>query len=233
MIVLITPTGGRSRQFNLCCNWMRKQTYTGKVLWIIVDDCIPRTTLNIEPFPKNWTIITKYPSPIWRNGDNTQSRNLKVGIDIIKSIPKKQVEGIFIIEDDDYYSPVYLEKMVVKLEGFTIAGEIYTMYYHIGEKKYRGDANVYHTSLFQTAFKTEAIPAFELSYGNKFIDIEFFKHVTNVNLFPREDLAIGIKGMNGRGGIGGGHRRTMYKGLPDYNLAKLKEFIGEDYKYYK
>ena len=233
MIVLITPTGGRPRQFNLCCNWMRNQTYTGKVLWIVVDDCRPCITGNIESFPDNWTIVKKYPLPIWHTGNNTQSRNLKIGINIVKSLPKEQVEAIFIIEDDDYYSPAYLEKMMVKLKGYTVAGEIYTMYYHIGERKYHGDANKIHTSLFQTAFTVDAIPAFEMSYGKKYIDIEFFTHVKNANLFPREDLAIGIKGMPGRGGIGGGHRRNSYRGSPDNDFSRLKDFIGDDYKYYK
>lgn len=231
MIVLITPTGGRSKQFELCCTWMRKQTYTGKVLWIVVDDCIPYTTENTKDFPDNWTIVKKYPFPSWKQGENTQSRNLKAGIDIVKKFPKDQIEGIFIIEDDDYYSAEYLEKMVVKLKGFDITGESFTTYYHIRAKKYDISKNALHASLFQTAFSFDMIPEFEKCYGEKFIDIKFFKNSKNVNLFSQENLAIGIKGLSGRTGIGSGHREQMYRN-PDKNMEKLKELIGKDYLYY-
>ncbi|MFA5935011.1 MAG: hypothetical protein WC827_03950 [Candidatus Paceibacterota bacterium] len=233
MIVLITPTGGRPKQFELCCTWMRKQTYTGKVLWIVVDDCFPFTIENIGDFPKNWTIIKKYPYPYWKPGDNTQGRNLKVGIDIVKKFPKEQIEeGIFIIEDDDYYSAEYLEKMVEKLKGFDVAGELYTVYYHTKSKKYNISKNNEHSSLFQTAFSFDMIPEFEKCYGEKFIDIKFFRYAKNINLFSQENLAIGMKGLPGRVGIGAGHRETMYRN-PDRNLEKLKELIGNDYLYYK
>lgn len=232
MLALITPTGGRSKQFELCCTWMRKQTYTGRVLWIVVDDCPPFTTETISGFPDNWTIIKKYPYPYWKQGGNTQGRNLKVGIDIAKKFPKDQIEGIFIIEDDDYYSAEYLEKMVEKLKGFDATGEAFTIYYHVGIKKYHISKNNLHASLFQTAFSFDMIPEFEKCYGEKYIDIKFFKNIKNVNLFSQENLAIGIKGIIGRAGIGGGHREQMYRN-PDKSLEKLKELIGNDYLYYK
>ena len=43
MIALITPTGARERQIQLCAQWMKQQTYTGDVTWIIVDEAIPVT----------------------------------------------------------------------------------------------------------------------------------------------------------------------------------------------
>lgn len=232
MICLITPTGGRPKQFELCQRWMFNQTYTGKVLWIVIDDCYPFTTAIKYDFPDNWMILHKYPEPFWSTGQNTQSRNLKVGIDIVKKFPKEQIEGIFIIEDDDYYSAEYLEKMVAKLKGFDVAGELYTVYYHVGIKKYHISKNNEHSSLFQTAFSFDMIPEFEKCYGEKFIDIKFFKNIKNVNLFSQENLAIGIKGLSGRSGIGIGHREQMYRN-PDRNLDKLKELIGNDYLSYK
>lgn len=233
MIVLITPTGGRPKQFDLCQKWMFNQTYKGKVLWIIVDDCLPVTTEIKYAFPDNWACVKKYPSPIWKRGDNTQGRNLKVGIDIVKTFPKEHIEAIFIIEDDDYYSAEYLEKMVEKLKGFTVAGETTTIYYHTRLKKYLVSKNNEFTSLFQTAFTPEVIPEFEKCYGEKYIDIKFFRQIENKNLFLQENLAIGMKGLPGRTGIGMGHREYghSYK-HDDKDLVMLKELLGNDYIHY-
>lgn len=232
MIVLITPTGGRQKQFDLCCTWMKKQTYTGKVLWIIIDDCIPATTLEIPKFPDNWNILVKRPVEVWEPGMNTQGRNLKIGIDVVKRIPENQVEAIFIIEDDDYYSAVYLEKMVQKLKGYHLAGERFTIYYHVGVNKYHGAYNRRHASLFQIAFTPAVIPNIERYYDQLYIDMKFCISVTSKNLFARENLAIGIKGQPGRMGIGIGHKETGYI-LEDTEYNKLKELIGQDYTYYE
>ena len=231
MIVLITPTGGRPRQFELCCNWMRKQTYKGKVFWIVIDDCVPITSEIKGIFPSNWTIVKKYPRPIWQNGMNTQGRNMKAGIDVVKCLPKKDIEAIFIIEDDDYYKPIYLEEMMKRMKNFTIIGETNTIYYHVVSKRYIVSHNMQHSSLFQTAFTVDAIPTLETCYAEKYIDILLFKKSNNICLFSANNLSIGIKGLPGRAGIGAGHN-AKYNHNPDANLSKLKELIGADYRYY-
>lgn len=232
MIVLITPTGARPKQFQLCCTWMRNQTYKGKVFWIIVDDCLPITSEITEKFPSNWTIVKKYPRPVWRNGMNTQGRNMKAGIDIVKCLPKEKVEAIFIIEDDDYYKPIYLEQMMLRMKKYTIIGEINTIYYHAPGKRYDVGRNRKHSSLFQTAFTLDAIPVLERHYNEKYIDISLFAESQNVYLFSANNLSIGIKGQPGRGGIGNGHK-IRPTDILDGDMIKLKELIGNDYKYYQ
>jgi hypothetical protein len=75
MIVLLTPTGARGVQFGLCALYMERQTYTGEVTWIIVDDAIPRTTDQVKDgFKANWHIVKINPNPVWQQGQNTQSR---------------------------------------------------------------------------------------------------------------------------------------------------------------
>lgn len=230
MIVLITPTGGRPKQFELCVQWMKRQTYTGKVVWIVVDDCVPITTdIITEDFREKWHIIKRHPKPVWRKGLNTQSRNLKIGIDIVKAFPQDWVEAIFIIEDDDYYRPTYLETMVKALQGFSLAGEVKTVYYNVNNRSFKINSNTAHTSLFQVCFAPNVIPAFESCFGDKFIDVNFCKKINNKNLFESVQLSIGIKGLPGRAGIGKGH---VLKGTPDSDLKKLKELLGQDYKYY-
>lgn len=231
MIVLITPTGGRPRQFSNCVYWMSRQTYQGSVLWIIVDDCEPITTaFDKKILPENWNVVYRCPKPVWKKGENTQSRNLLEAIQLVSKLP--EVKGIFIIEDDDYYSPAYLEVMLEKLKGFDLAGEIKTIYYNLIDRSKYINKNINHSSLFQIVFKRKLIPVFEASCGNKFIDIKFCKAIKNKNLFAMEHpLSVGIKGMSGRAGIGIGHRKWS-RFRPDPNLLQLKVLIGEDYKRY-
>jgi hypothetical protein len=235
MIALITPTGGRPIQINLCLQWMKRQTYPGKVAWIIIDDCEPRTTDIIpENFRDNWTIIKYYPVPFWSSGQNTQARNLSAGIQtLLANYKREEIEAIFIIEDDDYYKPVYLERMKERLTGVDIVGETNTIYYNVYYRTYVTNGNTIHASLFQTAFTVNAIPVLESCYWHKFIDCQIWAKIQNKNLFNHgENLAIGMKGMPGRYGIGAGHSRWA-SARTDVNLNYLKSLIGEDAKLYE
>jgi hypothetical protein len=203
------------------------------VIWIIVDDCIPQTTNFIkEDFKKNWEIIHINPTPSWKKGENTQARNLQAGIEEVK---KYKVSGIFIIEDDDYYSSNYLSVMNIGLRGFDIIGELETLYYHIGIKKGHRNRNRNHSSLFQTAFTEKMIPLFEevLKTKEMYLDTFFFKIAkekeNKIQFLTGLDLAIGIKGFSGRAGIGKGHQNTYYR----RDTIIRKEILEKLYKYYE
>jgi len=235
-IALITPTGGRSRQIRFCAEFMHKQDYPGQVLWVVVDDCEPVTTDVItKDFRENWIIRKIYPEKKWRPGLNTQSQNLMHGIEAVKEY---EVEAIFIIEDDDYYSSRYLSEMMKRLRGYDIAGEQKTIYYNAKIHTWFANGNTRHASLFQVAFTPLLLPMFQdICYKRvKFIDIIFFKSAAQagnkINLFNSEHLSIGIKGLSGRAGIGWGHRRNNSRMKADEELVKLKELTGADYKYY-
>lgn len=239
MIALITATGGRPQQIRLCAEFMHKQTYQGKVLWILVDDVIPITIDSIpDNFREGWTIIKGYPEHKWKPGMNTQASNLLSGIDVLRLHVRDltQIEAIFIIEDDDYYSSEYLSVMMTKLQGFDVAGQQNTVYYNPITRGWMRNGNYRHASLFQVAFTIKVLQNFKstCAMGRKFIDMNFFRSVQKekVNLFNGKDLAIGIKGLPGRAGIGMGHRMDV-RLTPDPKFDKLKELIGEDYKYYE
>lgn len=240
MIALITPTGNRSKQIALCAKWMRRQTYQGDVLWIIVDDAIPSTTDFILPdFKKNWEIKKVYPRPEWVPGDNTQSRNIQAGLNVVKEHP--EVTSIYIIEDDDYYFPTYLEEMERRLVGVLAAAEVDTVYFNVKTINPIYNKNRKHGSLFQTAFKPALIPVLEnILYNHpKFIDMQFWSKIQfmRINLFKTEKiLSLGVKGLPGRPGIGSGHVQR-YTNVPtgDIKAEKikvLKALIGLDYLLY-
>lgn len=227
MIVLITPTGARQDQFKLCARFMKRQTYSGDVIWIIIDDAHPKTTDNVqEDFREKWTVLKLYPTPRW-TGQNTQARNIKAGIDFVKkNIPYHLIEAIFIIEDDDYYRDIYLERMMANKKTYFAFGEVKTIYYNVQWRRYNHNNNLQHSSLFQTAFTTDIIPVFETCFGHKFIDAAFWMKAPNKNLFFENYLAIGIKGMPGRGGIGAGHKLSMATNV-DIQLKYLNKLIGK------
>jgi len=208
---------------------MKSQTYSGKVLWVIVDDGDPITTDFItDDFRDGWTIQKIYPKPVWQKGQNTQGRNLAAGI---REIKKLDPELIFIIEDDDYYSPLYLEEMVARKFDYDLIGEKNTIYYNVMNKRWCINGNDKWSSLFQTAFTPAVIPIFEKLYNEKFIDYVLFKRVKKINLFNAGNLGVGIKGQPGRAGIGAGHG-YIHNMILDENMIKLREFIGDDFRYY-
>lgn len=226
MIYLITPTGARPQQIRHCANWMKNQTYKGEVTWIIVDDGNPVTTDFIkQDFKENWTIIKNYPKPVWTPGVNTQARNLSAGLSKVKN---EKDNIIFIIEDDDYYKPVYIERMVERMGNHMVIGETNTIYYNVVTRRFADNGNKSHASLFQLAFKANMIPAFINCLNNRFIDFVFCNSVKNqILLFHSGTLAIGIKGISGRGGIGAGHSLN-FTAIYDKDMAFLKSMIGED-----
>jgi hypothetical protein len=235
MIALITPTGARPAQMQLCAKWMARQTYAGAVCWVIVDDCLPATTDHIKAdFRAGWHILHVRPRPVWQAGQNTQGRNLCAGMTALLAAYKTtDIEAIAIIEDDDYYSACYLAEMVRRLGNFNLIGETHTLYYNVYYRRYHENQNAEWSSLFQTMFTPALLPVFAKLYTEKFIDYAFFRLVDRDKLLFRcsPKLAIGIKGMTGRTGIGAGHRFTTYL-RPDTCLLTLHEYIGDDVKYY-
>jgi hypothetical protein len=238
MIYLITPTGGRPGQFDICVRLMQQQTYPGDVTWIIVDDCIPTTTDIVkDDFRKNWHIIKTYPTPEWTPGQNTQFRNMLAGIKTLEENAQgKNIEAIFIIEDDDYYKPTYLHEMTRRIGTFDIIGETNTIYYNVRFRKHLPMQNYQHSSLFQTAISIRAVRVLKNACnrpidGNSFfIDINIWREIQNKLLFNGGNVAIGIKGMPGRFGLGGGHDDKW--GQPDMSMNYLRSLIGEDANLY-
>ena len=243
MIALITPTGARPNQIEMCRHFMQRQTYTGTVVWIITDDCQPRTTDHItNDFREGWTVIKLYPHPPWRPGMNTQARNIEEGINcLLINYAAADIEAIFIIEDDDYYRPIYLERMMARLQNYKVLGEMNTIYYNVLYRTYFVNRNTSHSSLFQVAIRPEMVPLFASCYHEKFIDFKFYEKLHaqeyvrrgEVGFFNENNLAVGIKGIIGRGGIGAGHGKLMNM-LPDPHMNWLQTQIPiEDAKLYE
>lgn len=217
MITLITATGGRPEAFKLCESYMRKQTYKGPIQWIVVDDCTPRISCTMKQ--------EYYRGPKeWAEGINTQRLNLDAALTKVKG------DYVFIIEDDDYYAPEYLETYTHFLKSVAAVGEAKSKYFNVKVPGHKIMPNLKHASLAQTAFRKELLPLFNkaVNSGELYIDIKFWKLLSEQEipfaLLTNKNLCIGIKGLPGRGGISPGHTSRDFMYDPDFKV--LKSWIG-------
>lgn len=219
MISLITPTGGRPAAFALCEKWMSRQTKRWD-RWIVVDDCEPRT-----PCTMGQEVIC--PERVWKPGDDSQRDNMRLALAAVEP-----GSDVFIIEDDDYYGPCYLEYMSGWLAKCSVIGIAPTRYYHASLRAYHVFDNLRHASLCQTAFAWEQLPRMvEATKGTReqYIDMMFWGSVERDDLpriFINLPIAIGIKGLPGRRGVVDAHRGKGMKDDPKGEM--LRTWIGAD-----
>jgi hypothetical protein len=168
-VCLITPTRDRPEAMALCARWMRRQTFLGTVQWLIIDDGNSpiQTTL---PFPAGWAVehVQREPS----TAQFTLTENL------LEAITRVDARNILIIEDDEHYSPLYVEEMVWRLRDHDMAGECRARYYNVAERRWSVmDDNSEHASLCRTGFRSSLLPAFRdivafcKQRGDPFVDI--------------------------------------------------------------
>lgn len=220
MITLITPTSGRPLAFKMCEKLMARQTYSGDIQWIVVDDGVPpvECTLGQEYVRRGPSI-----KPLSSFRDNYLA-----AIDLVKH------DKVLFIEDDDWYSPDYIEFMSGLLDDFSIVGEAGAKYYNIYNLGYRQLTNVVHCSLCQTGIRFEKFG--ELFRYNVSTHATMkqdtllwkFSHESGANLkvFPSSIRSVGIKGFPGKGGLGVGHRSSYFQ--VDESGSVLRNWVGGD-----
>jgi GT2 family glycosyltransferase len=226
-ITCVTCTGDRSLAFTLCAIWMKDQTVQPDQ-WLIVDDGkIPMGSLGAVVIPQNCEYIRREPTT--KDPLHTMTINLQL------ALSKATGDKIIIIEDDEYYSPKYVEEMSKKLDEYDLVGIGKSKYYNMQGFKYyqhNGVAFADHASLAQTAFNKSLIPSIlKKMNGDQFIDVRIWQGLRgNSNIFvdDKQSLYVGIKGMPGRKGIGSGHNINMEGYKDDKNKAVLKEWITND-----
>lgn len=222
MLTLLTPTGCRPEAFELCQRWMAHQTYQGPVRWIVVDD--GETPQDVTFQREGWTVEVLRPRPYWQPGKNTQHRNFLAGLERIGPDDR-----LLFIEDDDYYSPQWLEIINHKLDEHDLVGQGCNHYYHVRTGAIKLNDNMQHASLCASAIKgREAIEVFRTQCirGHRLIDLQLWKHCRNKQVFKGLHV-IGMKGLPGRAGIAGGHN------LKTESPFDLSQWIGDDARHYK
>ena len=198
------------------------QDYVGKVRWVIVDD--GEQAQDIRFNRKNWLVEIIRPSHRWKEGANTQKKNLLAGLRIISD-----QEKLVIIEDDDYYASNYLSSVDNWLNEADLVGESCSIYYNIKTQKYRQLPNMFHSSLCSTAMKGSAIHFFRsvCTSNDIFLDVLLWKKYKGSKQLYRSNMVVGIKGMAGRNGIGMGHKKD-FQGKIDIDKSEFIRLIGKD-----
>lgn len=250
LITCITPTGTRPEALGFCERYLARQTYDGPIQWIIVDDS-PEQKVDERKVPLGWEQLRKSSEKIytvnrgpkkapmsvevhigpkkWHPGINTQRPNMDEGIKFV------QGDYVFVIEDDDWYHPEYLETFRFFLQKYSVVGEGCNKYYALKERKYWTLGNHFHASLCSTAMKRMALPLLEeaVNDGQIYPDISFWKKCMEEWKIPHVlclhiNLGIGMKQLPGRKGIGGGHtvNNDVFRSDPGFDI--LKSWIGAE-----
>lgn len=204
---------------------MLAQNYDGQVRWVIVDDGEEMQPITFKR--DNWTLDIVRPSHRWKEGMNTQADNLLAGLNVISNN-----ERLVIIEDDDNYAYDWLIVVDKHLENAELVGEMLARYYNISTKTGRQLQNTQHASLCATAMRGNAIEALRKVCipNTKFIDINLWRNHKDKMLFTGNRV-VGIKGFEGRAGIGMGHQPD-FNGIKDKDLSLLKSWIGDSIQHY-
>lgn len=225
MLTLLTTTGTRPEAFDLCQRYMMRQTFAGKVRWVIVDDGEEMQPLWFSR--DNWTTIVLRPMPRW-SGASTQQRNLIYGLGVVG-----YDERVVVIEDDDWYAPDWLETCARHLQTCELFGESRAIYYNVRTRVYRQLKNTRHASLCATAMRGRALQLFRkrCEENHHFIDAELWKRTpSEIKRLIDSRMVVGMKGLPGRGNLGIGERLS---GQPDPEMARLEAVIGRDVDFYR
>lgn len=126
MLSVITAVRDRPKAFPLCLRWLSAQTYTD-FEWIIVDDGNNRPDDFQDCFDLRVKYIRRPPSDC----PMTYPENLLEGL--------KHIGGdhFTIVEDDDWMSPLYLEKMIEGLRDHEVVGRWGFPLYHLPTGRYQ------------------------------------------------------------------------------------------------
>jgi hypothetical protein len=217
LVTVITPTGDRPDAFSLCERWMKQQTYTGRIQWIVVDDGVVPTTCTMGQTYIRQRCMTEH----------SLCRNLRA------AIPQIQGECIFVVEDDDYYASHYLSTMVGRLQRADLVGEFGAKYYYLRHQSFRHNhQSEHHASLCRTGMTRAVLETLERSAQgwHPSVDLRLWRAWKGSTFTWRDpagtqSLCVGIKGVEGRQSKGW---RPSRNAASDPNLTTLQKWVGRE-----
>jgi hypothetical protein len=209
--VLIPDRGDRPRFMENCLRMLKAQTMQPDIVEVVKD--LPT------------------------NGERDITKRYRMGYDRLRG---KNLEIIALMENDDYYSPRYLETMVHAWQSHNrpnIFGTNYTIYYHI---KLFAQFTMNHNTR-SSAMSTLIRPDLRFPWcpdNEPFTDIHLWRVVKGITFRPNSHICLGIK--HGEGLCGGGAHTdklerytTLKTGLPDPDKKFLRSVLDEEsYNFY-
>ena len=223
-VTLITVTGDRPLCILRCLYYLSRQTYEGPLQWLVVDDGKAHANL------PDLNVITHIKRQNIKDKTKSFLGNMRDAIFNVK------YNKILIIEDDDWYSPEYVQLYYQRLDNFDLVGEGPARYYNVQQRRFRKWGNDNRASFCQTGLKSNVLHSLFIccQKPTPFIDARLWnKDIPRKLVFRDEYHCIGIKGMPGRKGIGSGHRPND-KYQKDPLMNELEKWIGkEDTNFYR
>lgn len=168
--------------------------------------------------------------PLSESCDITQ--RYRQGYDNLRN---KEIDVIAFMEDDDWYSPDYLQTMVSKWVDSgkpDLLGTTYTIYYHVGLFAHFQMNHHSRSSAMSTLIKPDL--DFKWCPDNEpYTDIHLWQTLKGVLFTPEKHICLGIKhGVGKCGGKSHVDRLFRYEN-EDKNGVWLKSVIGEkDFDFY-
>lgn len=225
MITAITTTKNRPLCFSLLERWVDAQTIKPDQ-WIVATSGDEGYSYN-----RNQEVVRRPPNdaPGWQD----LLENWRCALPAIK--------GYFtvVLEDDDYYHPTYIERVVGLLADNEVAGVGMDLYYKLAIKKYQRMGNTSHASLAATGLYCTMYDQFakviETCQQQQSPFLDMFLWAQAEPLFQAraklignraqdgKPLHIGFKMMPGAKGLGNGH--FAEGGGNDQNFAMLREWL--------
>ncbi|NDW01316.1 rhamnan synthesis F family protein [Salipiger sp. PrR002] len=230
---IITPTGDRPEAFRQCIRMVATQTVQPQE-WIVVDD--GRMPLLERVSLPDWvTYVRRDPAP--DDPPHTLSCNVLAALEHVSA------DRVLIVEDDDWYSPLYAEFMLPWLECYDLVGLNLIRYYHLQGRAWKHGHPPAHTAFAQSAFRRghawEHLAAVcrtgfpevrEKGVLDRYWWHSFEGKKYLVDAHPC--LHLGLKGGFGRPGLASGHDRAEVDYIPDRNGAYMEVVLGPDVVHY-
>lgn len=166
------------------------------------------------------------------------TKRYRIGYDMLRNAG---LDVIFLIENDDYYAPNYIETQLnawIEAGKPDLFGQRSTIYYHIKE---RGFFTMYHEQR-SSAMSTLIKPDLNFDWcpdDQPFTDTWLYSQLKYKLWQPKTPISIGIK--HGVGMSGGGSHATELErftkppfGTPDFNFKWLKSNVDPvSFEFYK
>ena len=209
-VTIITPTGDRPQSFALLERWYGSQTRKPDQ-WIVVDDGrVP-------------TVCTKGQQYIRRQPGDGRTHTLPVNL--AASLPHVKGDHMMFWEDDEYYSPDYVQVMSGRLVKHSIIGECVGRYWCCRRRAYRLDLHRGHASLCRTAMRVEHRELMEelCGLGTAWIDLRLWERTHLPVARAGTVISVSFKNVPGR------RIHTRFRTwIPDLEGVVLKTWVPEE-----
>jgi hypothetical protein len=153
------------------------------------------------------------------------TERVRIGFESLKS---KGCDVVFIMENDDFYAPEYIETMLFLWElndEPDIFGTDRTIYYHIEKREYKILGHSGRSSLMNTLLSTKANIKWPKD-SEVFLDINLWRQLKGKAVRIDKTISIGIK--HGVGLCGGAGHDRMEFDFKDPFLSYLRSKVDSD-----